>query len=440
MPVIPKYERQVEPAVIQDRTAGLVERQMTESAGQLGELVNAFDKAQRLAQYNEGVVKLTQGLAEIKDKYKNDTDFYSIHDRAKKDLEDLKQGIITATPNPQVGEALGQEFDQKAAFAFSDIRDLADKGVISDVKAKSFAALEARGKAYLAADNENERQHERQRIEETIQAMVKGGIVTPVEGEAIREKTHAELEKGQVFADMERVGPEVVLKLLKQGEYDLDPETKFALERTVELESQRQKAAANPEEGHTNPVAYAVIKQALENGQAGIKEILTMPGLSNGDRIKLIDGQDLWKDRWYKNTEAYFKQVLGWQDMIGAFGDPSAASHYYDAINELEQAIKAKNLTGAAIYEEGKKIIPHYLQQYGEEAAKETIQAKPGLIQQFRGSTIVPLAEKIGVPWWVVGTKPYAEQKKALKGPAVPQRQEGETWEQYQARIKAGGK
>ncbi|HEX9919921.1 MAG TPA: hypothetical protein VGB21_00330, partial [Candidatus Methylomirabilis sp.] len=287
--------------MITDQTAGLVERQMGESAGRLGEIVNAFDKAQRLAQYNEGVVKLTQGLVELKDKYEHDTDYYTVGDRAKKDLEDLKQGIITATPNPQVAAILGQEFDQKSTFAFSDIRGVANKGIISDVKAKSFAALEARGKAYLAADNEIEREHERNRIEETIQAMVTGDILSPVEGEAVRQKTFAGLERAQVFADMDKVGPDVVLKLLKQGEYDLDPETKFELEREVAGEAERRRKKAKGD--------YEITVQAVE---ADVVNKILSPG---GPRITLEElaekhGNGLSTDS-YQKWEKVLKDRLG---------------------------------------------------------------------------------------------------------------------------------
>ncbi len=318
MPLIPKHEREIGPAVITNPTAGMVQEQLGEIAGKMGEIVDSFDKAQRLGQYNDGVIKISQGLEELKGKYETDADFYTIKERSQKDVEDLKQKILAGAPNPMVAEALGKEIDQKSIYTLSDIQSMANKGVISDIKAKSMAAMEARQKAYLAADNEKERAFERERMEETIQAMVQGKIIAPAEAEAFRQKFFTDLERQQVFADLKRVGPEVVLTLLQKGEYDLAPETKFELEREIAFEIKKKGAASLP----TDPrVEAAIVRKLYDPGG---------PQITQEDLIKYL-GNGLSTDDFQK-----------YSDKLGRFSTERPTTFHKRALRLFELARQKK--------------------------------------------------------------------------------------------------
>ena len=354
-----------------------------------------------------------------------------------------------------------------AAMKLSDIRGLQRQGVVAEGQANTITSLDAYSKAYASAQSPQERAIFQGLIEGTLTGAQAAGFYAADDIEKLRLSTQRNIPVNVVQHDLRTIGPQATLANLEKRNYQgLQDEDYLTLKNNAIAQWHAQIAEQKLKEAQaqnaitpwdTNPIVWGKIFFGIQKGTINIdgkdtpvagdqwvgiirdafeKRQLSM---EQTKQLEAMVSEGTFQDVWFKQTEKLYKDSFGWQEAFQTFSDPSAIAPHHQAMAELLAAIQDEGLRGRAIFNRGIEILKPYLNQYGEDQAKTSTKREggPNIPEWIRSKTVLPLGEKLGVPWWVIGNKPYEEKKKeGQPAPAGPQRQSGETIDDYLKRTK----
>lgn len=455
---------------------GAVGSDIARAGDQLAEMGRKMQDAQNVSDHNAALSQATISLTEMTDKYQQDTDYKTMNDRAMGEVKDLRGKILGGIGDSETASLVGMKFDQLAAMKLSDIRGYQRKGVIAEGQANTVASLDAYMNAYAKAQSPQERAIFAGMIEGTLQGYQTSGFGDAAETEKLRLNIQKQLPIKMVEHDLNTIGPRKTLDKLEGNLYEgLQDDDRLSLLSTATAEWHRQISEAKLKEAianntlqpwDTNPVVWGKIFFGIQQGSIAIDGKAVSPtseqwvgiiqnafmsrqlSIENTKQLEAMLTGGTFQDVWFKQTEKLFKDSFGFQEAFGTFADPGAIQPHHQAMAELLSAIQNEGLRGRGIWDRGNEILKPYLSQYGEDQAKSSVERKepsawvehqyPGRMQEWiRSKTVLPLGEKLGVPWWAISRKPYGEQPgKPAPAPTGPQRQPGETWEDYVKRTR----
>jgi hypothetical protein len=444
----------------------LLATDISESGKEFAAMGQKMQDAQNVSDHNSALSQATIALTEMTDKYRDDTDYKTMNERAVEEIKDLRGNILGVIGDSQTASLVGMKFDQMAAMELSDIRGFQRKGVITEGQANTMASLDAYMDAYVKADSPQKRAIFAGMIEGTLQGYEAAGFGDSADTEKLRLNIQKQLPVKMAEHDLVTLGPQRTLKNLESGQYEgLQDEDKLSLLARATSEWHRQIAEQKLKEAQgqnaiapwdTNPIVWGNIFFGIQKGSVTVegKEVpLTgdqwvavihdaferhQLSIEHTKQLEAMVAGGTFQDIWFKQTEKLFKDSFGWQEAFQTFADPSAIQPHHQAMAELLSAIQNEGLRGPAIWNRGLEILKPHLAQYGQDQAKVSTEKEGMNIPQWiRSKTIIPLGEKWGIPWWIVSNKPYEEKKReAQPAPTGPQRQPGETPAQYEQRMK----
>ncbi len=446
------------------------------TGNELAVMGRRMQEAQNVSDHNAALSQATIALTEMTDKYQKDTDYKTMNDRAMGDVKDLREKILGGIGDSETASLVGMRFDQMAGMKLSDIRGFQRKGLIAEGQANTITSLDAYMNAYAKAQSPQERAIFAGMIESTLQGDLAAGLHSADDIEKLRLNVQKQLPVKLVEHDLNTIGPQATLKKLETNQYEgLQDDDRLTLLSQATAEWHRQVSAAKLKEAiasntlmpwDTNPLVWGRIFFGIQKGSVEVDGKTISPtteqwvgiiqdaferrqlSMEQTKQLEAMVTGGTFQDIWFKQTEKLFKDSFGYQEAFGTFSDPGAIVPHHAAMAELLSAIEKEGLRGPAIWNRGLEILKPHLSQYGEDQAKESVERKepstwvehqyPGAIQEWiRSKTVLPLGEKLGIPWWVISRKPYGEVPgKPTPVPTGPQRQPGETAEAYLKRIR----
>lgn len=247
MPKLPVYETRVNQ---QPLNTAPVQADLFTSGGRMmsdvGKQLDAIaTKFYELDVHNKTVaaeVDVKTDLMEIENKYENDSDFSTIEERSRKDIEKAVAARLESIPDGQPRQQAAEAFRLNGYNTFSTVRSRARSRQIANTKALNDIAVEQAKNSYVTLPTPEERGAALVSAQLKIDESVRLGIYTPELGTAMKEALPAEFELARATFDAQ-YNP----ALYQQEKYNIGGKDKskvdeIATKKTEAMEKQAKQA------------------------------------------------------------------------------------------------------------------------------------------------------------------------------------------------------